>query len=135
MASSQIINQINLKEQYPKELNNNINKDEINKLNILFDETIDLNKFISEKIEGLEGLEYNSRIELVCKNEEEKITEKIDKKDKRRKKAIYELLNFYKKANCDKSLKFKLSPFKPLIKPKIIEMDKRILLNTKEINL
>ena len=96
MASSQIINQINLKEQYPKELNNNINKDEINKLNILFDETIDLNKFISEKIEGLEGLEYNSRIELVCKNEEEKITEKIDKKDKRRKKAIYELLNFYK---------------------------------------
>ena len=87
MASSQIINQIHLKEQYPKELNNNINKDEINKLNILFDEMIGLNKFISEKIEGLEGLEYNSRIELVCKNEEEKITEKIDKKDKKKEKS------------------------------------------------
>ena len=132
MASTQIKNQINYKEKNSKELNGSVNKDEINKLNILFDERIDLNKFISEKIEGLEGLEYDSRNDEVDKNEESKINDKFDKKDKRRKKAIYELLNFYKKANCDKSLKFKLSPFKPLIKPKIIEMDKRILLNTKE---
>ena len=60
-------------------------------------------------------------------NKEKKIKNKST--NNMRKKAIYELLGYYKKANCDKSLKFKMSPFKPLIKPKIIQMNGRVLLN------
>ncbi len=132
MTSQSKINQINIKESKQTESNKNINREEIEKLNILFDDKIDLHNFISKQLEGFEVLEnsinkneYNKKIEL-------KNNEKDKKEDKRRKNAIYELLNFYKKANCDKSLKFKLSPFKPLIKPKLIQMNKRILLNVQE---
>ena len=132
MTSNIKLNQINSNEKFQKESNDNINKEEIEKLNILFDDRIDLHDFLTEKIEGFEGLEYNCNINESNKKMESENIEKDKKEDKRRKKAIYELLNFYKKANCDKCSKFKLSPFKPLIKPKIIQMNKRILLNIQE---
>ena len=132
MTSNTKLNQINSNEIIQKVSNDNIAKDEIEKLNILFDDKIDLDDFISKKIKGFEGLEFNCNINKNNKNLESERIEKDKNKDKRRQKAIYELLNFYKKANCDKSSKFKLSPFKPLIKPKIIQMNKRILLNIQE---
>ena len=124
MTSNTKLNQINSNEIIQKVSNDNIAKDEIEKLNILFDDKIDLDDFISEKIKGFEGLEFNCNINKNNNN--------MESESKRRQKAIYELLNFYKKANCDKSSKFKLSPFKPLIKPKTIQMNKRILLNIQE---
>ena len=132
MNSNEKSNQINFEENNQKESNDNLNKEEIEKINILFDDKIDLHNFVSEKIEGFEVLEDNNTINKYNKKMESESIEKDKKEDKRRKKAIYELLNFYKKANCDKSLKFKLSPFKPLMKPKIIQMNKRVLLNVQE---
>ena len=132
MTSQSKINQINIKESKQTESNKNINREEIEKLNILFDDKIDLHNFISKQLEGFEVLENSINKNECNKKIELKNNENDKKEDKRRKNAIYELLNFYKKANCDKSLKFKLSPFKPLIKPKLIQMNKRILLNVQE---
>ena len=132
MSSNAKSYQINFEENNQKESNDNLNKEEIEKINILFDDKIDLHNFITAKIEGFEVLEDNNTINEYNKKIESESIEKDKKEDKRRKKAIYELLNFYKKANCNKSLKFKLSPFKPLMKPKIIQMNKRVLLNIQE---
>ena len=132
MSSNAKSYQINFEENKQKESNDNLNKEEIEKINILFDDKIDLHNFITAKIEGFEVLEDNNTINEYNKKIESESIEKDKKEDKRRKKAIYELLNFYKKANCNKSLKFKLSPFKPLMKPKIIQMNKRVLLNVQE---
>ena len=132
MNSNEKSNQINFEENNQKESNDNLNKEEIEKINILFDDKIDLHNFVSEKIEGFEVLEDNNTINKYNKKMESESIEKDKKEDKRRKKAIYELLNFYKKANCDKGLKFKLSPFKQLIEPKKIKMNGRILLNKQE---
>ena len=132
MTSNIKLNQINSNEKFQKESNDNINKEEIEKLNILFDDRINLHDFLTEKLEGFEGLEYNCNINESNKKIESENIEKDKKEDKRRKKAIYELLNFYKKANCDKGLKFKLSPFKQLIEPKKIKMNGRILLNKQD---
>ena len=132
MSSNAKSYQINFEENNQKESNDNLNKEEIEKINILFDDKIDLHNFITAKIEGFEVLEDNNTINEYNKKIESESIEKDKKEDKRRKKAIYELLNFYKKANCNKSLKFKLSPFKPLMKPKIIQMNKRVLLNVQE---
>ena len=132
MSSNAKSYQINFEENNQKESNDNLNKEEIEKINILFDDKIDLHNFITAKIEGFEVLEDNNTINEYNKKIESESIEKDKKEDKRRKKAIYELLNFYKKANCNKSLKFKLSPFKPLMKPKIIQMNKRVLVNIQE---
>ena len=132
MSSNAKSYQINFEENNQKESNDNLNKEEIEKINILFDDKIDLHNFITAKIEGFEVLEDNNTINEYNKKIESERIEKDKREDKRRKKAIYELLNFYKKANCNKSLKFKLSPFKPLMKPKIIQMNKRVLLNVQE---
>ena len=132
MSSNAKSYQINFEENNQKESNDNLNKEEIEKINILFDDKIDLHNFITAKIEGFEVLEDNNTINEYNKKIESERIEKDKREDKKRKKAIYELLNFYKKANCDKSLKFKLSPFKPLMKPKIIQMNKRVLLNIQE---
>lgn len=98
----------------------------MNKLNSLFEEQINLNNFIKENIDNQERVED---IKILDKIEKKKSQDNNDIQDKRRKKAIYELLKYYKKANVDKSLKFKLSPFRRLIKPKKIQMNGRILLN------
>ena len=132
MSSNAKSYQINFEENNQKESNDNLNKEEIEKINILFDDKIDLHNFITAKIEGFEVLEDNNTINEYNKKIESERIEKDKREDKRRKKAIYELLNFYKKANCNKSLKFKLSPFKPLMKPKLIQMNKRVLLNVQE---
>ena len=103
---------------YEIHINENVYNEAIDKLNILSEDEIKFDNFISEKFETLENnLNFNT-------------SNKIE--DKKRKKAIYELLKFYKKANCDKSIKFKLSPFKPLTEPKKIQMNGRIILNKQE---
>ena len=114
---------------YEIQFNENIYDEAIDKLNILSEDGIKFNNFISEKFESLEN---KMNFKKSNKIEENKISKDDKNGDKKRKKAIYELLKFYKKANCDKSLKFKLSPFKPLIEPKKIQMDGRIILNNQE---
>ena len=114
---------------YEIHINENVYNEAIDKLNILSEDEIKFDNFISEKFETLENnLNFNTSNKI----EENKtpVEDKIE--DKKRKKAIYELLKFYKKANCDKSIKFKLSPFKPLTEPKKIQMNGRIILNKQE---
>ena len=118
--------QINYDENFLKEYDELIFDETMNKLNSLFEEQINLNNFIKENIDNQERVED---IKILDKIEKKKSQDNNDIQDKRRKKAIYELLKYYKKANVDKSLKFKLSPFRRLIKPKKIQMNGRILLN------
>ena len=122
-------NQINYEENVLKEENDKIEDEAMNKLNRIIGERIDLQNFLNEKLEGFEELEYKLNVLKSGYKEDKKTQEMIGKDNNMRKKAIYELLGYYKKANCDKSLKFKMSPFKPLIKPKIIQMNGRVLLN------
>ena len=112
-------------ENIQKENREKIYEEILDKLNGLFGEKIELNKIPANLLEG----EGNNEID---KKERNNYKENNVNEDKKRKKAIYELLKFYKKANVDKSLKFKLSPFRRLIEPKKIQMDGRILLNKQE---
>ena len=130
MASSPYEFQINYEEKIQKEKIDNIYNETMNKLNNLFGEGIEFQNFISAKYEDNEAILDN--IKKLHFIEEDKVSEKNELETKKRKKAIYELLKIYKKANCDKSLKFKLSPFKGLIEPIKIKMDGRILLNKQE---
>ena len=125
-------NQINYEENVLKEENDKIEDEAMNKLNRIIGERIDLQNFLNKKLEGFEELEYKLNVLKSGYKEDKKTQEMIEKDNNMRKKAIYELLGIYKKANCDKSLKFKMSPFKPLIKPKIIQMNGRVLLNKME---
>ena len=125
-------NQIIYKENIRKEENVKIDDEAMNKLNRIIGERKDLRNFLNEKLEGFEELEYKLNKIKPEKKEDSKTQEIMEKDNNNRKRAIYELLEFYKKANCDKSLKFKMSPFKPLIKPKIIQMKGRVLLNKTE---
>ena len=118
--------QINYDENFLKEYDELIFDETMNKLNSLFEEQIDLNNCIKENVDNQERVDD---IKIIDNIEKEKSQDNNDIHDKRRKKAIYELLKYYKKANVDKSLKFKLSPFRRLIKPKKIQMNGRILLN------
>ena len=118
--------QINYEENFIKEYDERIFDETMNKLNSLFEEQIDLNNCIKENVDNQERVEDSK---IFDKIEKKKSQDNNDIQDKRRKKAIYELLKYYKKANVDKSLKFKLSPFRRLIKPKKIQMNGRILLN------
>ena len=112
-------------ENIQKENREKIYEEILDKLNGLFGEKIELNNIPANLLEG----ERNNEID---KKESNNYKENNVKEDKKRKKAIYELLKFYKKANVDKSFKFKLSPFRRLIEPKKIQMDGRILLNKQE---
>ena len=112
-------------ENIQKENREKIYGETLDKLNGLFGEKIELNNIPANLLEG----EGNNEID---KKESNNYKENNVKEDKKRKKAIYELLKFYKKANVDKSLKFKLSPFRRLIEPKKVQMDGRILLNKQE---
>ena len=86
MSSNTKLNQINSNEKFQYESNDNINKEEAEKLNILFDDNIDLHEFITEKIEGFEGLEYNCNINENNKIQNQKESKKIKKKIKEGKK-------------------------------------------------
>ena len=98
-------------ENIQKENREKIYEEILDKLNGLFGEKIELNNIPANLLEG----EGNNEID---KKERNNYKENNVNEDKKRKKAIYELLKFYKKANVDKSLKFKLSPFRRLIEPK-----------------
>ena len=129
MTSTSYEFQIIYEEKANKDINDNIYNETMDKLNNIFGEGIEFHNFISEKLEDKANNSNNSELDII-KDDNHSKENRIE--DKRRKKAIYELLNFYKKANCDKGLKFKLSPFKQLIEPKKIKMNGRILLNKQD---
>ena len=108
----------------------NIYNETMDKLNNIFGEGIEFHNILSEKLEDKANNSNSCELDRIKDYNNHSKENRIE--DKRRKKAIYELLNFYKKANCDKGLKFKLSPFKQLIEPKKIKMNGRILLNKQE---
>ena len=129
MTSTSYEFQINYGEKVNKEINDKIYNETMDKLNNIFGEGIEFHNILSEKLD--DNANNSNSCELDIKKDYNYSKEnRIE--ENRRKKAIYELLNFYKKANCDKGLKFKLSPFKQLIKPKKIKMNGRILLNKQE---
>ena len=129
MTSTSYEFQINYEEKANKEINDNIYNETMDKLNNLFGEGIEFHNYLSEKLEVKANNSNSCELDII-KDDNHSKENRIE--DKRRKKAIYELLNFYKKANCDKGLKFKLSPFKQLIEPKKIKMNGRILLNKQD---
>ena len=129
MTSTSYEFQINYEEKANKEINDNIYNETMDKLNNLFGEGIEFHNYLSEKLEVKANNSNSCELDIM-KDYNHSKENRIE--DKRRKKAIYELLNFYKKANCDKGLKFKLSPFKQLIEPKKIKMNGRILLNKQD---
>ena len=129
MTSTSYEFQINYEEKANKEINDNIYNETMDKLNNLFGEGIEFHNYLSEKLEVKANNSKSCELDII-KDDNHSKENRIE--DKRRKKAIYELLNFYKKANCDKGLKFKLSPFKQLIEPKKIKMNGRILLNKQD---
>ena len=130
MTSTSYEFQINYEEKANKEINDNIYNETMDKLNNIFGEGIEFHNFISEKLEDKANNSNSCELDIIKDYNNHSKENRIE--DKRRKKAIYELLNFYKKANCDKGLKFKLSPFKQLIEPKKIKMNGRILLNKQD---
>ena len=129
MTSTSYEFQINYEEKANKEINDNIYNETMDKLNNIFGEGIEFHNYLSEKLEVKANNSNSCELDII-KDDNHSKENRIE--DKRRKKAIYELLNFYKKANCDKGLKFKLSPFKQLIEPKKIKMNGRILLNKQD---
>ena len=129
MTSTSYEFQINYEEKANKEINDNIYNETMDKLNNIFGEGIEFHNYLSEKLEVKANNSNSCELDII-KDDNYSKENRIE--DKRRKKAIYELLNFYKKANCDKGLKFKLSPFKQLIEPKKIKMNGRILLNKQD---
>ena len=129
MTSTSYEFQINYEEKANKEINDNIYNETMDKLNNIFGEGIEFHNYLSEKLEVKANNSNSCELDIM-KDYNHSKENRIE--DKRRKKAIYELLNFYKKANCDKGLKFKLSPFKQLIEPKKIKMNGRILLNKQD---
>ena len=110
-------------------------------VNFSIENNIDLDNFLSKKFEGLneydnllennyeenknEDNEEIQQIEDLNKNEEEE-NEKIEH-------ASEEIFEIIKKAWGDKTLRFKKSPFKRLIKPKKFSLDGRILLNLNKV--
>ena len=97
----------------------------INFLDISFEKEIDLENFLSKKLEGL--LEND----VLTDNEDEKVKESIgnlnDKKGKENsinKKGFEELLDIYRRVWKDKK-----SPFKRFVKPKKLSLNGRILDN------
>ena len=129
MTSTSYEFQINYEEKANKDINDNIYNETMDKLNNIFGEGIEFHNYLSEKLEVKANNSNSCELDII-KDDNHSKENRIE--DKRRKKAIYELLNFYKKANCDKGLKFKLSPFKQLIEPKKIKMNGRILLNKQD---
>ena len=97
----------------------------INFLDISFEKEIDLENFLSKKLEGL--LEND----VLTDNGDEQVKESIgnlnDKKGKENsinKKGFEELLNIYRRVWGDKK-----SPFKRFVKPKKLSLNGRILDN------
>ena len=97
----------------------------INFLDISFEKEIDLENFLSKKLEGL--LEND----VLTDNGDEKVNESIgnlsDKKGKENsinKKGFEELLDIYRRVWKDKK-----SPFKRFVKPKKLSLNGRILDN------
>ena len=112
-------------------------ENQIKFMNFSIGNDMDLNNFLSKKFEGLK--EYDNSMENIYEenkyknNKEIQLNEDInkneEKENKKKEKGSEEIFEIIKKAWGDKTLKFKKSPFKRLIKPKIFSLEGRILLN------
>ena len=108
-------------EEQMKSNQQNINR-ELNDNNFLFDKKVDIEKFLSQKFEGL------NEIDNLLVNFKEKNNEiKEEKKYNKNKKGCEEIFEILKKSWYEQSLKFK-SPFKILYKPKKFSLEGRIII-------
>ena len=108
-------------EEQMKSNQQNINR-ELNDNNFLFDKKVDIEKFLSQKFEGLNEID-NFLLNFKEKNNEIKEEKKYNKN----KKGCEEIFEILKKSWYEKSLKFK-SPFKILYKPKKFSLEGRIII-------
>ena len=108
-------------EEQMKSNQQNINR-ELNDNNFLFDKKVDIEKFLSQKFEGLNEMD-NLLVNFKEKNNEIK----EDKKNNKNKKGCEEIFEILKKSWYEQSLKFK-SPFKILYKPKKFSLEGRIII-------
>ena len=112
-------------------------ENQIKFMNFSIGNDMDLKNFLSKKFEGLN--EYDNSIENIYEenkyknNKEIQLIEDInkneEKENKNKEQGSEEIFEIIKKAWGDKTLKFKKSPFKRLIKPKLFSLEGRILLN------
>lgn len=110
---------------------------EFYELNDSFESDIDLENFLSKKIEGLYEVDNLLDNSDESKNEEKKEVEgetenlnnNKEKEDNKRAKALEEIIEIFRKSLGDKTFRFIKSPFKRLLKPKKISLAGRILLN------
>jgi hypothetical protein len=110
---------------------------ELNEFNYSFEKEIDLENFLSKKMDGLYEVDHPLEDVDVNKNggniENKEIIENLDKNAEKEKnknaKAPEEILVILRKALGDKTLRFINSPFKSLLKPKKFSLTGRILLN------
>ena len=128
------------KKQYSKNMKKNDFFNKINIFNISFNDDnkndIYLKDFISNDNIFDEEIEDHLENKLNRKGQINKISEqstKVNEKNKevikKNKKFIKEILDILRKPLSKKSTSFYDSPFKPLIKPKKISMDGKIILN------
>ena len=114
------------------EVNDNFDLKRLSSYKFPFDEHMDLDNFLSKKIDEMVEVDFICDFEK-NENEKEKNIE-IEKISKKHIKGYEEILGILKKAWGDKNLTFKNSPFKRLIKPKQLSLDGKILLNVCNIN-
>ena len=115
----------------------NFENNVLKELNDSFENDIDLEKFLSKKIEGLYEVDNLLDNSEESKNEEKKevkgVVENLnnnkEKEDNKRVKALEEIINIFRKSLGDKTFRFIQSPFKRLLKPKKISLAGKILLN------
>ena len=110
---------------------------ELNEFNYSFEKEIDLENFLSKKMDGLCEVDHPLEDVDVNKNggnfENKEIIENsyknAEKEKNKNTKATEEILVILRKALGDKTLRFINSPFKSLLKPKKFSLTGRILLN------
>ena len=126
-------------EEQLKIIDENIENIEINDYNYSFEKEIDLENFLSKKMEGIN--EIDNSLEVCDENNNgdnskiKKSNENVDKKKEieneknTNAKAPEEIIVILRKALGDKTLRFINSPFKSLLKPKKLSLTGKILLN------
>ena len=110
---------------------------EFYELNDSFESDIDLENFLSKKIEGLYEVdnlldnsdESKNEEKIEVEGETENLNNNKEKEDNKRAKALEEIIEIFRKSLGDKTFRFIKSPFKRLLKPKKISLAGRILLN------
>ena len=126
-----------------KTIEESFENNQLNEFNYSFEKEIDLENFLSKKMEGIN--EIDNSLENVNENNNGDINEikgLIENSDKNKEKekeknksneTPEEILIIYRRALGDKNLRFINSPFKSLLKPKKISLKGKILLNQSKL--